>query len=342
MHYTSNCPSTQSSQTRLFDDMVVSCEDKAFCSHTDDDNDGRVQYQSSSSSSASSSSILSSSVDDWESFTEKNNKEYDSATILDFPFDLLEDDYSTGDILFSLDDILWNDSTDTKDSPLDCAFDPISKQGLSSTVSPPIVPRLNMDKLDECMQRSAESRSMITKMAAAMLPTPWSAFDTMSVISDDSSSVCTPQCPQDVKVNHTSVLPPCTDILSSPSLRPAVPSVESEMMSIQPKSKKGNPKTKRPKKTTRTYKKRSPSEYICSGVLMKRVMPKIMTQDESRDSCSNTFSNGSEATKTMIHKILLQKKGTESVSAVAPSNHSTQSISSFLRQHKKPLYIGGY
>ncbi len=318
---------------------ISNCLDNHTENATPNLKERNYRLSSSSSSSSSASSLYDTTTGKLSTGDDHNYYEHDT-DFLDFPFDLFENEsLNNGDILDTLQDVMWYDATGTPCPPFflaqytesedDSTADTPSSAPVSSSPSPSMrtTLSLNMDKLDECMQRSAESRSMIKKMAT-MIPMTCSSSKTVGDSASRNPLPIQHKFLQTGLGNVVTVVPSlqCT-ISSSSSLVGRRPYVgKSNVMLIrgqfQREERSSTSKITKKNKKTKAKKCKKTSDYICSGVLLKeRVIPTVSNENNVPWGRSNLFNTG-------IYQIRRQK---ESRNFDEPTTTLTQSISSFLK-----------
>lgn len=304
------------------------------------------EEESSSMSSASSDEDL-----HGEDLTAHEEPEDVMSEALNFPFDLFEGDFITDDLMdSSLEDWIFTAASTECPSTMRNTINPVGEEESrtvtqsrrnSQVISPPASPSDSslsvMDKLDECMRRTNESRAMVLKLMS-MQPTLLSTKTTEG--KDDSSS--DEEASQHSSLYQTKIMRHAfsEQLLedsrsrksrrSSLKLRKSASFVESKRRtSSQKNASFRRSKTTGTRKNRRTTKKRV-SDFVCSGVVLKRVVAPLRINEYSPAGCR---SSDGITNKSSIHRILSHKAMPRPHGIVDSS--STLSISSFLRQNKR-------
>ena len=176
-----------------------------------------------------------------------------------------------------------------------------------------------MEKLDECMRRTADSRAQLLRL----IDDRYIDHDEAGNLDDSSMIIC----PRRVSISLQ-----CEETIQKSKTQPRI--LKDGRRAIKGK----NTTTKGRRKNT------SSSEYACSGVLLKRLEPSVTESMISHLSVPTSLGCSGAASKTRIHQILNQKKrllagrgGIMSVSVNScylGSGRESCNIASFLRQRK--------
>ena len=176
---------------------------------------------------------------------------------------------------------------------------------------------VTMEKLDECMRRTADSRAQLLRL-----------IDDRSIDHDD---VGNPEDSSIVLPRRVSISLQCQGSIQKRKTQPKV-------------SKDGRRAIKGRSTTTKGRgKNASSSEYACSGVLLKRLQPSVAESMISHLSVPTSLGCSGAASKTRIHQILNQKKRllagrggmmSVSVNSYFGTDGESCNIASFLRQRK--------
>jgi hypothetical protein len=172
-----------------------------------------------------------------------------------------------------------------------------------------------MQKLDQCMRRTAESRAQLFKLNKVH-------------VEDGSSNTTASSVTRSRRLS----------LSLKYKLNVGKESLHKKKTQLK-RSKDGRRVTRRPFNNGRhEQEKLKTSEFASSGVLLKRVAPSIAESKVSQLLLTEALECSGVANQTRIHHIMSQSKKAGRTSygtKLAPSSGPSGSIASFLRQSKK-------